>query len=108
MSDVSHIGMVLYLLLAVLGGFLTGLFSRYSYDSLKTELGRTIAAAICGVFYVAPVWAFFSLFKQDDLDIFYLLLIISFVYGCYHYSRFSRPTGKTTQRESYWPDEDDN
>ncbi|WP_043888406.1 hypothetical protein [Methylophaga thiooxydans] len=81
MSQVNTIGMILYLLLAIFGGFLTGLFSRYAYQAAFNDFGKAIAVVCSIVFYVAPVWALFSLFKSDDLDVFYLLLMASFAAG---------------------------
>lgn len=81
MSQVNTIGMILYLLLAIFGGFLTGLFSRYAYQAAVNDFGKWLAIVCSVVFYVAPIWALFSLFKDDDLDVFYLLLIGSFAIG---------------------------
>jgi len=87
MSHVNTIGMILYLLLAIFGGFLTGLFSRYAYQAAVNDLGKWLAMLCSVVFYVAPVWALFGLLKDDDLDVFYLLLIISFVAGIFIFDK---------------------
>lgn len=87
MSHVNTIGMIMYLVLAIFGGFLTGLFSRYAYQAAVEDLGKWLAILCSVVFYVAPIWAFFGLFKTDDLDVFYLLLIVSFVVGVFVFNR---------------------
>lgn len=87
MSNASFIGMMLYLLLAIVGGFLSGLFSVYIYRSAKRDLPNWAAVLSSIVFYVAPIWAMFSLLKEDDLDIFYLLLIVAFVAGIIFYTK---------------------
>lgn len=105
MSHVSIIGMILYLILAVFGGFLTGLFSRYTYCGAVKEFGKVLAMIFSVVFYIAPVWAVVSLFKDDDLDIFYLLLLLSFAAGVYSYKRIG---GSQSDDERYYlPDDDD-
>ena len=89
MQNVNTIGMILYLLLALFGGFLTGLFSRYIYQAANKDFGRIAAMISSIVFYVVPVWALISLFKSDDLDVFYLILIASFAYGVFCFNRFA-------------------
>jgi Ca2+/Na+ antiporter len=107
MSQVNLYGMVLYLFLALAGGFLGGLFSRYVYQLAAADLGRHFATLFAAIFYVAPMWALYSLFSDDDLDVFYLLLIVSFIYGVYFYKRFKN-IPKPTERKHYFPpDEDD-
>jgi hypothetical protein len=81
MQFVSTQGMLFYLMLAIAGGFLTGLFSRFTYQMLVGTLGKLVASLLTVVFYIAPAWAVLSLFKEDDLDIFYILLIVSFLAG---------------------------
>lgn len=105
MSQVNTIGMILYLLLAVFGGFLTGLFSRYVYQAASKDFGPTVAALCSLVFYVAPLWALVSLFREDDLDVFYLLLIASFAYGVYYFNRFGQDDD-SADRHYAPPDED--
>lgn len=105
MSHVNTMGMIMYLMLAVFGGFLTGLFSRYAYCGIVNELGKLMALIFSVVFYIAPIWAVLSLFKDDDLDIFYLLLLISFAVGVYSYERIG---GSQSADEHYsLPDDDD-
>lgn len=105
MSQVSTIGMTLYLLLAIFGGFLTGLFSRYAYQGAVKEFGRVVACVFSIVFYIAPGWALLSLFKQDDLEVFYLLLLFSFAFGVFYYGRIG---GEQSDDQRYHlPDEDD-
>ncbi|MCX4186959.1 hypothetical protein [Methylophaga sp. OBS4] len=100
MANVNTIGMILYLLLAIFGGFLSGLFSRYAYQAAVKDFGKLIALLCSVVFYVPPVWAFFSLFKADDLDVFYLLLIASFIGGIYYYRRIA---GEQDDDQNYYP-----
>lgn len=105
MSQVNTIVMIMYLVLAVFGGFLTGLFSRYAYCGAVKEFGKLLAMLFSVVFYIAPVWAALSLFKDDDLDVFYLLLIVSFAAGVYSYRRIG---GSQSEDEHYYlPDDDD-
>lgn len=105
MSQVNTIGMILYLLLAICGGFLTGLFSRYAYQGAVKEFGRLIAFVLTLVFYIAPGWAIFSLFKDDDLDVFYLLLLASFFLGVFYFGRIGGE--QSDDRRYYLPDDDD-
>jgi len=100
MSQTSIIGMILYLLLAIFGGFLTGLFSRYIYQAAEAEFGKWLGQLCSVVFYVVPVWAFLSLFKDDDLDVFYLLLIFSFVAGVIAFNKIG---GKQSNDSNYSP-----
>ncbi|WP_438971006.1 hypothetical protein [Methylophaga sp.] len=100
MAQVNTIGMILFLLLAIFGGFLTGLFSRYAYQAAVRDFGKWVAIMCSVVFYVAPVWAFLSLFKADDLDIFYGLLIISFIVGIVY---FKRVGGELSDDSHYSP-----
>lgn len=105
MSQVNTIGMLMYLILAIFGGFLTGLFSRYAYQGASKEFGKLVAILFCTVFYIAPGWALLSLFKQDDLDVFYLLLLISFAFGVYFFGRIG---GEQSDDERYYlPDDED-
>lgn len=105
MSNVSMLGMVLYLILAIFGGFLTGLFSRYAYRGAYQEFGKAIAVLFSVVFYVAPAWAVLSLFKDDDLDVFYLLLVASFAFGVFYFRRIGGE--QSSDRHYHLPDEDD-
>jgi len=98
MSQVNIIGMIMYLLLAILGGFLTGLFSRYAYQAAVANLGKWPAMLYSVVFYVAPIWAFFGLFKADDLDVFYILLIASFIDGVFVFNKI----GDEDSGDSYY------
>lgn len=104
MSQVNIIGMIMYLVLAVFGGFLTGLFSRYAYYGAVKEFGKLMAAVFSVVFYIAPVWALLSLFKDDDLDIFYVLLLLSFAAGVYSFKRIGG--GQSDDTHYYLPDDD--
>lgn len=105
MSQVNTVGMVMYLILAIFGGFLTGLFSRYAFQGAVKEFGKLIACVFSIVFYIAPGWALLSLFKDDDLDVFYLLLLVSFAFGVFYYGRIG---GEQSDDDRYHlPDEDD-
>ena len=46
------------------------------------------------VFYIPVFWAIISLFKQDDLDVFYILLLISFALGVRHHRKMSTANDK--------------
>jgi hypothetical protein len=97
--------MIMYLMLAVFGGFLTGLFSRYIYFGVVNEFGKKLAWVFSVVFYIAPIWAVLCLFKDDDLDVFYVLLLLSFAAGIYSYKRIG---GSQSEDEHYYlPDDDD-
>lgn len=100
MSQVNTIGMIMYLMLALFGGFLTGLFSRYAYQAALKDLGKWLAMLCSVVFYVAPVWALFSLFKADDLDVFYILLLISFGIGVLAFDKIG---GEDSEDRHYSP-----
>jgi hypothetical protein len=108
MSNVSVIGMALYLLLCVAGGLLTGVFAAMMYRALRQELGKLWSIAVNSVFFIAPVWALFSLGNDDDLQVFYLLLIVFFVLGLYlgNIHRVVPATMQNSQR-SLMPDDDD-
>src|SRR6056297_2324748 len=105
MSQVNTTGMILYLVLAIFGGFLTGLFSRYAYQGAKQEFGSLIAVILTVVFYIAPGWAIFSLFKDDDLDVFYLLLLASFAFGVFYFGHIGGE--QSNDQHYYLPDDDD-
>lgn len=105
MSNVNTIGMLMYLILAIVGGFLTGLFSRYAYQGARRDFSRIIAVLLSVVFYVAPSWAVVSLFKDDDLDVFYILLLLSFAVGVFVFGRISGPDSE--DEPYYLPDDDD-
>ena len=94
MSHVNTIGMVLYLCLAIFGGFLSGLFSRYVYLAARRDLPMWAAVLSSVVFYIPVFWAIISLFKQDDLDVFYILLLISFALGVRHHRKMSTVNDK--------------
>ena len=94
MSHVNTIGMVLYLCLAIFGGFLSGLFSRYVYLAARRDLPMWTAVLSSVVFYIPVFWAIISLFKQDDLDVFYILLLISFALGVRHHRKMSTANEK--------------
>ena len=104
MARVSMVGTILYLLLAIVGGFLTGVFSRYMYQVARTEFNRIIAVLCALLFYVAPVWALLSLFKEDDLDLFYLLLVLSFTVGAIW---FHRQAGEGAELPPPFPPDDE-
>lgn len=94
MSHVNTIGMVLYLFLAIFGGFLSGLFSRYVYLAARRDLPMWAAVLSSVVFYIPVFCAIISLFKQDDLDVFYILLLISFALGVRHHRKMSTANDK--------------
>jgi hypothetical protein len=106
MSHVNLYGMLLYLFLALVGGFLGGLFSRYVYQLAAIDLGKHIATLFSALFYVAPMWAVYSLFNDDDLDVFYILLIVSFIYGVYFYRRFKN-IPESAEKHYFPPDDED-
>jgi sugar phosphate permease len=104
MTQVNEIGMLLYLILSIVGGFLTGYFSRYVYQLSEGELPKLFTLLFTAVFYIAPCWAILSLFKDDDLDVFYLLLIVSFCIGLFLYKPHVIPKSKPPP---YQPEDDD-
>ena len=97
--------MILYLILAIFGGFLTGLFSRYVYQGARRDFGKIMAIIFRIVFYIAPGWAAVSLFKDDDLDVFYVLLLLSFAAGVFMFGRISGD--ESGDHPYYLPDDDD-
>jgi MFS family permease len=108
MSNVSVIGMALYLLLSVAGGLLTGVFAAMMYHAVKDELGKLWSMAINSVFFIAPAWALFSLSNDDDLQVFYLLLIVFFGLGLLvgNKHKANSPSVPSKQR-SLMPDDED-
>lgn len=81
MDKFSATGVLLLLILAIVGGYMTGLFAGYIFDLIKYRLGRVLAALLNLLFYVVPVWALFSAFSRDGLLFFYLLLLMFYFLG---------------------------
>jgi len=102
MDKLSPIGIILILMLAIVGGFVTGLFSAYVYVIARELTTRWLALLCSVVFYVVPVWAILSLFKTDNLDVFYSLLLLSFGAGLYYFKRYRRRAG-TDRDDSFSP-----
>lgn len=81
MIKLTATGIFLMLILATVGGFMTGMFAGYLYDLARQRFNRFWSVALNGVFYVVPVWAVFSVAKDDGLIWFYLLLILFYYLG---------------------------
>lgn len=81
MIKLSATGIVLMLILAIVGGYITGMFAGYLYDLARQRFNRFWSVALNAVFYVVPVWAVFSMVKDDGLIWFYVLLILFYYLG---------------------------
>lgn len=81
MIKLSAMGVFLMLILATVGGFMTGMFAGYLYDLATQRFNRFWSIMLNGVFYVVPIWALLSLTKDDGLIWFYLLLIVFYYLG---------------------------
>jgi NhaP-type Na+/H+ or K+/H+ antiporter len=81
MIKLSATGIILMLILAIVGGYMTGMFAGYLYDMARHRFNRFWSVALNGVFYVVPVWALFSVGKDDGLIWFYLLLLLFYYLG---------------------------
>ncbi|MDX1572625.1 MAG: hypothetical protein R3341_01270 [Methylophaga sp.] len=81
MIQLSATGIFLMLILAIVGGYMTGMFAGYLYDLARQRFNRFWSVALNGVFYVVPVWALLSVVKNDGLIWFYLLLILFYYLG---------------------------
>ncbi|MCB2427501.1 hypothetical protein [Methylophaga pinxianii] len=81
MDKFSTIGVILLLILAIVGGYMTGLFTGYLYDLGKRRLGKALTILLNLVFYIVPVWALFSIVSEDGLLFFYLILLVFYLLG---------------------------
>lgn len=81
MDKFSTTGVLLLLILAIIGGYMTGAFAGYIFDLITYRLGRVLAALLNLLFYIVPIWALFSIFSRDGLLLFYLLLLIFYFLG---------------------------
>ncbi len=81
MIKLSAVGVFLMLILATVGGFMTGMFAGYLYDLATQRFNRFWSIILNGVFYEVPVWALLSLTKDDGLIWFYLLLLVFYYLG---------------------------
>ncbi len=81
MIKLSGTGVFLMLVLAIIGGYMTGMFAGYLFDLARQRFNRFWSIALNGVFYVVPVWALLSVAKKDGLIWFYLLLIFFYYLG---------------------------
>jgi len=81
MIKLSGTGIFLMLVLAIVGGYMTGMFAGYLFDLARQRFNRFWSIALNGVFYVVPVWALLSVAKNDGLIWFYLLLIFFYYLG---------------------------
>ena len=81
MDKFSTIGVILLLILAVVGGYMTGLFAGYLYDLWKRRLGKVLTVMLNLVFYIVPAWAILSIVSDDGLLFFYLLLLVFYFLG---------------------------
>ncbi|HBX61212.1 MULTISPECIES: hypothetical protein [unclassified Methylophaga] len=81
MDRFSTIGIILLLILAIVGGYMTGLFAGYLFDLGKRRLGKTLTVLLNLVFYVVPLWALLGIASEDGLLFFYLLLLVFYYLG---------------------------
>lgn len=81
MDRFSTFGVILLLILAIVGGYMTGLFAGYLYDLGKRRLGKTLTVLLNLVFYIVPAWALFGIWTEDGLLFFYLLLLLFYYLG---------------------------
>lgn len=81
MIGVSLTGIILLVILAVVGGGMTGLFAGYMYQLARHRFGLVITIALNLLYYVVPVWALLSLGSEDGLMWFYLVLLVFFYAG---------------------------
>lgn len=81
MVEVSFTGIVLLVILAVVGGGMTGLFAGYMYQLARHRFGLIVTIGLNLLYYVVPVWALLSLGRDDGLLWFYVLLLVSFYAG---------------------------
>ena len=105
MHNLSPIGIVLYMILSIVGGGLTGLFAGYMYYGLRKEFGVLLSSIINVVFYIVPVWALIRLFEDHDSFLFYLCLLIAYFLG----TRYARKIRNQiiTQDHHYGPPDQD-
>ena len=81
MIKLSGMGIFLMLVLAIVGGYTTGMFAGYLFDIARQRFNRFWSIALNGVFYVVPVWALLSVAKNDGLIWFYILLLMFYYLG---------------------------
>lgn len=81
MIKLSATGIVLMLILAIIGGYMTGMFAGALYDLARQRFNRFWSVALNGVFYVVPIWALISVARKDGLIWFYLLLMLFYYLG---------------------------
>lgn len=81
MIEMSLTGIILLVILAVVGGGMTGLFAGYMYQLARHRFGLVITIALNLLYYVVPVWALLSLGREDGLMWFYLVLLVFFYAG---------------------------
>ena len=105
MENVSPIGIVLYMILSIVGGGLTGLFAGYMYFVIRKEFGILVTILINIVFYIVPIWAAIRLFDTEAPVIFYLCLLFSYFYGVWYSRRLCISDPRPDPR--YSPPDDD-
>ena len=81
MAEFSITGWVLLIILAVIGGGMTGLFAGYMYQLGKNRFGHALAFSLNIVFWVVALWALFGLGREDNLFLFYCLLLLFYALG---------------------------
>lgn len=81
MIKLSTTGIVLLLILAIVGGYMTGMFAGFLYDLARQRFHRFWAIALNAVFYIVPFWALLNVLNEDGLIWFYLLLIFCYFWG---------------------------
>ncbi|AFJ01377.1 hypothetical protein Q7C_196 [Methylophaga frappieri] len=81
MKALTPFGMFLVFILAVVGGYMTGLFARLLYELAAQRMRRTLAIALNAVFFVVPIWALFRIVNNEGQLWFYLLLLLFYFLG---------------------------
>lgn len=81
MIDLTLTGIILMIILAIIGGGMTGLFAGYMYQLARQRFGLIMTIGLNLLYYVVPLWALLSLGRQDGLLWFYLLLLVAFYAG---------------------------
>lgn len=81
MIELTLMGIILMIILAIVGGGMTGLFAGYMYQLARQRFGLIMTIGLNLLYYVVPLWALLSLGRQDGLLWFYLLLLVAFYAG---------------------------
>ncbi|MDO8825489.1 hypothetical protein [Methylophaga sp.] len=101
MDKFSTVGVILLLILAIVGGYMTGMFAAGLYELGKRRLGKVLTVLLNLVFYIVPAWALISIIKEDGLLFFYVLLLVFYFLGI-HDSRHTS-VGENKPDKNYEP-----